>query len=110
MSIQRVAYLYPRLLGVDVCNRRVEDGGASSDALAEGVNRQLIEHLPRQWFIPKVSVLGVQYGNDLMSFLEDSRLRSGLLVALPFVALLVVAMLFVSERSVWAQEEDDLNC
>ena len=40
---------------------------------------------------------------------QDSRLRSGLLVALPFVALLVLSMLFVSERSVWAQH-DDLNC
>src|SRR5215208_1538319 len=41
---------------------------------------------------------------------QDSRLRSGQLVALPFVALLLVAKLFVSERSVWAQEEDELNC
>src|SRR5215217_3555530 len=41
---------------------------------------------------------------------QDSRLCSGLLVALPFVALLLVAKLFVSERSVWAQEEDELNC
>src|SRR5215207_2168976 len=40
---------------------------------------------------------------------QDSRPRSGLLVALPFVALLVVPMLFVCERSVWAQD-DDLNC
>jgi hypothetical protein len=40
---------------------------------------------------------------------QDSRLCSGLLVALPFVALLVLSMLFVSERSVWAQH-DDLNC
>jgi hypothetical protein len=40
---------------------------------------------------------------------QDSRLCSGLLVALPFVALLVLSMLFVSERSVWAQD-DDLNC
>jgi hypothetical protein len=40
---------------------------------------------------------------------QDSRLRSGQLVALPFVALLVVAKLFVAERSVWAQD-DDLNC
>jgi hypothetical protein len=40
---------------------------------------------------------------------QDSRLCSGLLVALPFVALLLVAKLFVSERSVWAQEEN-LNC
>jgi hypothetical protein len=41
---------------------------------------------------------------------RQCRLRSGLLVALPFVALLVVPKLFVSERSVWAQEDDDLNC
>ena len=40
---------------------------------------------------------------------QDSRPRSGLLVALSFVALLTLPMLFVSERSVWAQE-DDLNC
>src|SRR5215207_7872918 len=40
---------------------------------------------------------------------QDSRTRSGLLFALPFVALLLVPMLFVSERSVWAQEQD-LNC
>ncbi len=34
------------------------------------------------------------------------RPRSGLLVALPFVMLLVLPMLLVSERSVWAQARD----
>ena len=89
-------------------NRR----GSENSTSQKFVNRALGGARSGGALAPRATMMP-ESGSAASRRIEDatrhSRLRSGLLVALPLVALLVVAMLFVSERSVWAQD-DDLNC